>query len=122
MKLRDTLERLWWTFVAAFLATLLSSPVLVDLMERLSATAVTIDISLIGYAVLSGAVAGLTAVANAVLLIARHRLSILPEPGDGLPGLPVLVDHVIPVNVQFTRPTGLEDARALAREIDRRDG
>lgn len=71
--IRDTLERLFWTFVAAFLGALTGSAVL------------SLDIT----AVQAAAVAGLGAVANAVLLLARWRLSVLPSPGEGLPGLPV---------------------------------
>lgn len=89
MKLRDTLERLFWTFVSAFLSTLLASPVLVALVEALSSTPAAIEISPLGYAVISAAVAGLTAVANAILIIARYRLSVLPNPGEGLPALEV---------------------------------
>ena len=88
MNLRDTLERLWWTFVAAFIGTVTTSPVLLALVEALSATPVNIDIAPVGYVLLSGAIAGLVAVANLVSLIARYRLSVLPDPGAGLPGLP----------------------------------
>lgn len=38
---------------------------------------------------LAAAVAGLGALINAVLVIARWRLSVLPNPGEGLPGVPV---------------------------------
>lgn len=89
MKLRDTLERLFWTFVSAFISTLLASPALVALVEALSSTQAVIEISPLGYAVVAAAVAGLTAVANAVLIIARYRLSVLPSPGEGLPALEV---------------------------------
>ncbi len=70
--IRDLLERLFWTFVSAFLGALTGSAVL--------------DLGL--DAVQVAALAGLGAVANAVLLIARWRLSVLPNPGEGLPGLP----------------------------------
>lgn len=93
MKLRDTLERLVWTFVSAFISTLLASPVLVALVESLSSTPATLDVSPLGYAAVAAAVAGLTAVANAVLIIARYRLSVLPNPGAGLPALEV---HEVP--------------------------
>lgn len=66
--LRDTLERLFWTFVAAFLGTLVGTAVLDLGVSSLQAAAV----------------AGLGAVANAVLLLARWRLSVLPNPGEGL--------------------------------------
>ena len=70
--IRDLAERLFWTFVAAFLGTLTGSAVL--------------DLGLDALQV--AALAGLGAVANAVLVIARWRLSVLPNPGEGLPGLP----------------------------------
>ena len=63
--IRDTFERLFWTFVAAFLGQLVGAAVL------------DLGVS----AIQSAAVAGLGAVANAVLLIARWRLSVLPDPG-----------------------------------------
>lgn len=88
MKLRDALERLLWTFVAAFLGALLGSPILLAVVE--AAADVAVDLSLVQTALVSATLAGLIAVANAVLIIARWRLSILPNPGDGVPGLPVL--------------------------------
>lgn len=84
MKLRDTLERLWWTFLSAFIGTLVGSPALLALVEALSATDTdAIDIAPIGFAVISAAVAGVIAVANLLLIVARYRLSILPDPGEG---------------------------------------
>jgi len=73
--IRDLLERLFWTFVSAFLGALAGAAVLDLNVDALQAAAM----------------AGLGAVANAVLVIARWRLSVLPNPGDGLPGVPV--DH-----------------------------
>jgi hypothetical protein len=70
MNIRDTLERLFWTLVAAFLGALGVS----DL----------IDISALQAALAAAASAGV----NFLLLVARARLSVLPNPGDGLPGLP----------------------------------
>jgi hypothetical protein len=69
MNIRDTLERLFWTLVAAFLGALGVS----DL----------IDISALQAALAAAASAGV----NFLLLVARARLSVLPDPGDGLPGL-----------------------------------
>lgn len=69
MNLKDTLERLVWTMVAAFLGALGVS----DL----------IDIT----AWQAGLAAAATAGANFILIIARYRLSVLPNPGDGLPDL-----------------------------------
>lgn len=70
--IRDLLERLVWTFVAAFVGALTGSAVL------------SLDVT----ALQAAAMAGLGAVANAVLVFARWRLSVLPDPGEGLPGLP----------------------------------
>lgn len=70
MDLRDTLERLWWTLLAAFLGALGVGGML--------------DISTLDAAVMAAAGAGV----NFLLLVARSRLDVLPEPGEGLPGLP----------------------------------
>lgn len=64
--IRDAIERLFWTFVAAFIGALVGSSLLPNL-----------DVS----ALQSAALAGLGAVANALLLIARWRLDVLPTPG-----------------------------------------
>jgi hypothetical protein len=61
-------ERLVWTFVSAFLGTLTGSAVL--------------DLGLDGLQV--AALAALGACANAVTQLARYRLSVLPDPGQGL--------------------------------------
>lgn len=71
MNIPQTLERLVWTAVAAAGGGLLGGP-------------------LLGVAVWQAAgIAALAAVVNFVTLVARERLSILPDPGDGLPGLEV---------------------------------
>lgn len=70
MNIRDTIERLFWTVLAAFLGGLTVGGVL--------------DISTLDAAALAGASAGV----NFLLIIARSRLAVLPEPGEGLPGLP----------------------------------
>lgn len=70
MNVRDTLERLFWTLLAAFLGALGTSDLL--------------DIT----ALQAGIVAAASAGVNFLLLVARTRLSVLPDPGDGLPGLP----------------------------------
>lgn len=75
MKLRDTAERLFWTVVAAVTAGLVAGPV--------------VDVSVWQGAVMTA----LTAAANFVSILARSRLAALPEPGEGLPGLPVEPDH-----------------------------
>ena len=67
-KITDSIERLFWTFVAAFLGQLVGTAVL------------DLGVS----AIQSAAVAGLGAVANAVLLVARWRLSVLPDPGQAV--------------------------------------
>lgn len=88
MNLRDTAERLFWTLVAAFLGALTVSDLL--------------DISALQAAIAAAASAG----ANFLLLVARARLSVLPEPGEGLPGLPVEQ----PVNIaDRLRELGLHD-------------
>lgn len=73
MNLRDLAERCLWTFVAA----------------AISAAAVGSALSLDLAVWQSAALAGGAAVANVVLAYARLRLSVLPDPGAGLPGLPV---------------------------------
>lgn len=66
---RDTIERLFWTFVAAFGGGLVA-PALVP----------SIDVS----AIQAAALAGVAAVVNAVTLLARWRLSVLPDPGQAV--------------------------------------
>lgn len=71
MKVAQVAERIVWTFIAAAGGGLLGGPLLgVDVWQ-------------------AAGVAGLSAVVNAVTIVARKRLSILPDPGDGLPGLEV---------------------------------
>lgn len=69
MKIRDTLERLVWTVIAACLGALPASPVLGEELWKMEAAA------------------AFTAASTFILLVARSRLSVLPEPGAGLPGL-----------------------------------
>jgi hypothetical protein len=69
MNVRDTLERLFWTLVAAFLGALGVSD--------------AIDIT----ALQAGLTAAASAGVNFLLIVARYRLSVLPDPGEGLPGL-----------------------------------
>jgi len=68
-KIRDTIERLFWTFVAAFGGGLVG-PALFP----------AIDVS----AVQAAALAGVAAVVNAVTLLARDRLAFLPTPGQAI--------------------------------------
>lgn len=69
MKLRDTLERMFWTVVSACLGALPAAPVLnVDLWRMEAGVA-------------------FTAASSFLLLVARSRLAVLPDPGSGLPGL-----------------------------------
>lgn len=70
MKIRDSAERLAWTLLAAFLGALSVGGLL--------------DISTLDAAIAAAASAGV----NFLLLVARARLAVLPEPGEGLPGLP----------------------------------
>lgn len=70
MKIRDAAERVFWSGVSGVLGGITMT-------------------SLFNVATWKGAAAGgLTAVINAVLVYARARLSVLPAPGQGLPGLP----------------------------------
>lgn len=70
MSLRDTLERLVWTVVAASGGALLAGPI-------------------VGVSAWQGAaLVGLTAAINFVTIVGRARLAVLPDPGAGLPGLP----------------------------------
>ena len=71
MNLPQTLERLLWTAVAAGCAGLIGVPLMgLDVWQAAGLSA-------------------LAAVINYVSLIARYRLSVLPDPGDGLPGFEV---------------------------------
>ena len=81
--IRDTIVRLFWTFVAAFLSSSLGAPVLLAVIDSLN-TGAPIDLSLLGTVLVAATIGGLTAVANAVLLIARWRLSVLPDPGQAV--------------------------------------
>lgn len=66
MKVRDLCERVFWTAVSAGLAAVPS--------------AALFDVASWKLAALVGAAAAV----NAVLIVARWRLSVLPDPGDGL--------------------------------------
>ena len=71
MQVRDFLERLVWTFVVAAAANATAAAVFdIDWWEMAAAT-------------------GIAAVIQSVVVFARWRLSVLPNPGEGLPGLPV---------------------------------
>ncbi|MCP4348687.1 MAG: hypothetical protein GY795_24680 [Desulfobacterales bacterium] len=73
MKVVDFLERVFWTFVAAFAAASgFSALFALDLATLQSA-----------------AIAGGVAASNVVLIYCRERLPFLPDPGAGLPGLPM---------------------------------
>ena len=68
---RDLAERLFWTFVAAAGGALAGA-------------------ALFGWAPWeAAATAGFASVVNALTIFARHRLTVLPDPGNGLPGLPL---------------------------------
>lgn len=86
IRARDLAERVFWSFVSGFLGSLLATPVMLDVIENVAK--VEIDVTTMGAVVISAAFAGFTAAANAVLVVARWRLSVLPDPGEGLPGLP----------------------------------
>lgn len=86
IRARDLAERVFWTFVSGFIGSLLGAPVVLEVIE--SVADVTIDVSAVQAALISATFAGVTAAANVILIIARWRLSVLPNPGAGLPGLP----------------------------------
>lgn len=67
---RDFLERLFWTLVVTSSSGMVASSLL--------------DIEVWKVAAMNG----LAAVIQAVVVFGRYRLSILPNPGEGLPGLP----------------------------------
>lgn len=83
----DLAERVLWTFVAAFTSALVSPPL---------AQAAGIDLSLT--ALEAAFVAGASAVVNLVTVIARWRLSVLPDPGAGF-ARPVPATPVTPAPV-----------------------
>ena len=72
-KIGDMVERLVWTFVAAFTSALVSPPVA-------QAAGLNLSLTALEAAVLAGA----SAVVNFVTVVARWRLSVLPDPGAGL--------------------------------------
>ncbi len=65
MRVRDAAERLVWTFVAGFFGALAAGQLL--------------DLDLAVWQ--AAAIAGVADVVNAVTLLARWRLSVLPDPG-----------------------------------------
>lgn len=73
IRARDLAERTFWTAVAGGLAAV--------------PAAAALDVATWKMALAAAA----AAVVNAVLVIARHRLAFLPDPGAGLPGLPTEV-------------------------------
>ncbi len=73
IRIADLVERLFWTFVAAFASALISPPL---------AEAAGLDLSLT--ALDAAVVAGASAVMNFLTVVARWRLSVLPDPGAGL--------------------------------------
>lgn len=70
MRPQQVAERIVWTFVAAAGGSLIAPAIF------------SFDVSALEAAL----IAGTGAVVNAVTIYARHRLSVLPDPGDGLPG------------------------------------
>ena len=75
-KTRDLMERVFWTAVSVVFG---SVPAL--------AGAFVLDLDLSAGAIAAITVAA-TAIANALLVLVRYRLDALPNPGEGLPGLP----------------------------------
>lgn len=72
MKLRDTVERLFWTALAAFTGSLSAGAIFSYNMGVVRAAGIAAVGTLI----------------NGITVLARQRLSVLPDPGEGLPGLP----------------------------------
>lgn len=77
MNFRDCAERLVWTVIAAFIGGLSIGGIL--------------DISTLDAAIAAAATAGV----NFILLVARARLAVLPDPGAGLAGLPTRDDGAV---------------------------
>ena len=73
MNIKDYAERLVWTVVADMVGALIAP-------EVFSVNITTLE---------AAGIAGLSAAVNFVTLLARQRLAVLPDPGAGLPGLPV---------------------------------
>lgn len=96
MKFRDAIERIFWTAVAAAGGAV--------------AGAAIFDVE----AWKAAASAACAAAIDAVLLIARWRLSVLPNPGAGLPGLPVEPKPIVGAGY-----VPLADGTAAAREFMR---
>lgn len=70
MNVRDTIERLFWSIVAAALTNLGS-------------------VGVLGIEAWKGALlAAINGAVTFLLVVARARLAALPDPGEGLPGLP----------------------------------
>jgi hypothetical protein len=86
IRARDLVERVFWTFVSGFLSALLGTPLIQAVIENVAK--VQIDVSALGAALIAATFAGFAAAANVVMVIARWRLSVLPDPGAGMPGLP----------------------------------
>lgn len=72
IRVRDLAERVVWTVVASGLSSLVG--------------VAFIDLSAAKAAALTGLAGGL----NALTIIARWRLAVLPDPGAGLPGIPTV--------------------------------
>lgn len=99
MKFRDAIERIFWTAVAAAGAAVTGAALFDVESWRAAAMAAT------------------AAAIDAVLLVARWRLSVLPNPGAGLPGLPVEVQPV--VGAGYVPGIPVADGAAAARQFMR---
>lgn len=86
IRARDLIERVFWSFVSGFLGSFLGAPLVLQVIEGVADVEISVDA--LQAIVISSAFAGLTAAANVATVIARWRLAVLPNPGDGLPGLP----------------------------------
>ena len=95
MKFRDAIERIFWTAVAAAGGAVAGAAIFEVEAWKAAASAAC------------------AAAIDAVLVVARWRLSVLPNPGTGLPGLPVEPKPVQGVGYVTVEIDGREAAKAL---------
>ena len=93
MNLRDSAERIFWSVLVAALTNFGS----VDFLDIAAWKA--------------AALAGINAAVTFLLLVARTRLSVLPDPGEGLPGLPV--DDTVDIEERLAGDRGAVDVTGV---------
>lgn len=76
-KVKQQAERALWTFVAAFISAMLA-PSLADAIAAVTPVTITFSLD----AIEAAFVAGVAALGQYVLDVARWRLSVLPSPGE----------------------------------------